>query len=142
MNPQLEFKCRVFQHWIWPCNWPSTTISHFHSTMLQASRCRLKCLQQTRASCQRRVAQRPRGKAPKIKVLHPRINILGLKNLCLPALALSVAKKATEPQTAGRKVNCSLCLHLQAKPAPKMRSQFPNRETDHAKGYLWMLSRF
>ena len=83
-----------------------------------------------------------KGKNPKLKVLSPRINILGLKNLCLPALALSAARKATEPQTAGRKVNCSLCLHLQAKTAPKMRSQFPNRETDYAKGCLWLLSRF
>ena len=35
----------------------------------------------------------PRGKTPKIKVLSPKINILGLKNLCLLELALSVARK-------------------------------------------------
>ena len=84
----------------------------------------------------------PRGKTPTLKVLSPRINILGLKNLHLPILALSAARKATELQTADRKVSCSLCLHLQAKTAPKMRSQFPNWEIDYAKGYLWLLSRF
>ena len=84
----------------------------------------------------------PRGKNPKIKILYPRINILGLKNLCLASLALFVARKAIELQTAGIKVNCSLHLRLQAKTALKMRSQFPNRETDYAKGCLWLLTRF
>ena len=75
----------------------------------------------------------PRGKTPKLKALNPRINILGPKNLCLLALALSVARKVTELQTAGKKVNCSLCLCLQAKTALKMKNQFPNRETELCK---------
>ena len=83
----------------------------------------------------------PRGKTPKLKVLSPRINILGLKNLHFLALALSEAKKTTELQTAGRKVNCSLCLCLQAKTALKIRSQFPSREIGYTKGCLWLLSR-
>ena len=41
MNPELGFKCRALLLWIWPYNWPSTTIPHFYSTMLQASCLRL-----------------------------------------------------------------------------------------------------
>ena len=83
-----------------------------------------------------------REKNPKSKVLYPKINILGLESLCLLELALYAVRKAIEPQTDGRKVNCSLCLRVQAKIAPKMRSQFPKSETDYAKGCLWLLSRF
>ena len=78
----------------------------------------------------------PRGKTPKIKVLHPRINILGLKNLHLLEFALSVARKATEQHTASRKVNCSLSLRLQAKTAPNMKSQFLNMEDNYAAAQL------
>ena len=84
----------------------------------------------------------PRGKTPKLKVLNPRKKNLSLRNFFLLAIALSVARKATEPQTAGEKVNYSLCFHLQAKTALKMKSKLPNRETDHAKGCLGLLSRF
>ena len=84
----------------------------------------------------------PRGKTPKLKVLSPRINILGLKDLYLLAFALFVGRKFIELQTAGRKVNCSFCLHLNSETAPKMRSQFPNGEIDYEKGSLWLLNRF
>ena len=88
------------------------------------------------------VAQLQRGKTPKLKVLWPRINILGLKNLNLPAIVLSAARKATEPQTAGIRVICSLCLCFQAKTTQKKKNQFPNRETDFAKECLWLLIWF
>ena len=84
----------------------------------------------------------PRGKNPKIKVLHPRINILCLKNLLSLVIALSAVRKATELQTAGKNVSYSLCLRLQVKTAQKIKNQFPNRETDHEKGCLWLLSWF
>ena len=41
MNPGLGFRCRAFQYWIWPCNWPSAMISCSSNTMLQASPFRL-----------------------------------------------------------------------------------------------------
>ena len=110
--------------------------------MLQASCLRLTCLQQKWASHKMGAARPPRGKTPKIKVLKPKISILGPKNVLLPAFALFAARKVTKLQTAGKKVNCSLCLRLQAKTAQKMENQFSNREIDYAKGYLWSLSWF
>ena len=68
------------------------------------------------------VVQPLRGKAPKLKVLQPRKDILGLKNLHLPAIVLSAARKAIELQTAGKGVNCSLSLRLQTKTAQKMEN--------------------
>ena len=62
-------------------------------------------------------AQLPRGKTPKIKVLRPRINILGLKKLHLLAIAMLSTKNTIELQIAGKRVNYSLCLCLQAKTA-------------------------
>ena len=134
MNPGLGFRCRAFQYWIQPCNWPSTTISCSCSTMLWASPFRLTHPQLKWAGHFRQIypqlkwprhntgaAQPQRGKTPKLKVLQPRINILGLKNLNLLVIVLSVARKATEPQTVGKGVNCSLCLHLQAKTALKIK---------------------
>ena len=44
-----------------------------------------------------------------------------------------MARKATELQIAGKRVNCSLCLCLQAKATKKMKNQFLNRETDFEK---------
>ena len=83
-----------------------------------------------------------RGKTLKTKVLRPRTNNVGLKNTSLPAIAMSVARKATKLQTAGKRVNYSLCLHLQAKIALEMTTQFPNRETVFTKECLWMLNWF
>ena len=105
------------------------------------------CLGQIRlqvkwASHKSRIACLKRGKTPKLKVLWPRINILSLKNLSLQVIVLSVARKATEPRTIGNKVNCSLCLHLQANTEQKKKIQFPNRETDFVKGCLWLLIWF
>ena len=142
MNPELRFKCRVLLLCIWPYSWLSAMISCFLSTMPQASCLRLIYLQLKWASSKIGVAQPLRGKTPKLKVLKPKINTLGPKSFFLLALASSVARKATEPQTAGRGVNCSLCMHLQAKAAVKVKIQFPNRETDDAKGCLWLLSWF
>ena len=111
-------------------------ISRSHSTVLQASYLRLIHLQLKQAIHKMGVAWLPRGKTPKIKVLQTRVNILGPKYLLLPALVLSAARKATEPQTASKGVNCSLCLHLQAKTVQKMKNKFPNMETDSEKGCL------
>ena len=105
MNPELGFKYRVFQHWIWPCNWPSVMTLHFYSAMLQGSHHRLIYLQHTRASHKMGAVQIPRGKNPKLKVLNPRIDILDPKNLSFLALALSLAIKVTELQTSGKKVD-------------------------------------
>ena len=58
---------------------------------------------------------------------------MGPKSLHSLAIAISAAKKATEPQTAGKRVNFSLYLYLQAETALKIKNQFPNRETDFAK---------
>ena len=88
--------------------------------MLWASQSRLIHPQLKWASCKARAAQLQRGNTPKINVLQPRINILGLKNLHLPAIVLSAARNATELQTAGKGVNFSLGLHLQAKTALKI----------------------
>ena len=117
-------------------------ISHFCSTVLQASQSRLIHLQLKWASYKARVVWIQRGNTPKIKVFQPIISFLGLKSLNLPAIVLSVARKATELQTASNGVTCSLCLHLQAKIAQKMKKQFPNRETDFAKECLWLLIWF
>ena len=88
------------------------------------------------------VAQPLRGKNPKTKGLRPRINTLGLKNLNLPEITMSAAQKATEPRTAGKGVNCSLCLYLQAKTALEITNRFSNRETYFAKECLWMINWF
>ena len=133
MNPELGLKCRALLLYIWPCNWLSATISHFHSTVLKASYLGLIRLQLKWASHKMGVAQLPRKKAPKTKVICPRINSLGPKNLNFPAIAMSAGKKATELHTAGKRVNCSLYLHLQAKTALKIKIQFPNRESDCVK---------
>ena len=87
-------------------------------------------------------AQPQRGKTPKLKEYPPKKNILDIKNLNLLVIVLPVARKATEPQTVGKRVNCSLCLHLQAKTPLKLKNQFPNRVTDFAKEYLWLLIWF
>ena len=83
-----------------------------------------------------------RGSTPKIKILQPRINILGLKSLNFLAIALFVVRKATEQQTASKRVHCSLWLCLLAKTALKMKNQFLNWETDSEKECLWLLVWF
>ena len=146
MNPELGFKFKALLLWIWPCNWLNAIISHSCSAVLQAARLGQTCLQLKRAAClgqiylqvkwgshKVRVACPQGRKTPKLKVLQPRINILGLKNLNLLEIILSAARGATGPHTVGNKVNCSLCLHLQAKTAQKKTNQFPNRETDFSK---------
>ena len=107
--------------------------------MLQASPFRLTRPQLKQAGRFTGAARPQRGETPKLKVFRPSINILGLKNLNLLVIVLSVAIKATGQQTVGKRVNCSLCLCLQAKTALKMKNQFPNKETDFAKECLWLL---
>ena len=116
--------------------------SHSCSAVLWTSHLRLIRPQLKWASRKMGAAWLQRGKTPKSKVLRPRINILGLKNSSFLEIAMVVARKATEPQTAGKGVNCSLCLHLQAKTALEMTNQFPNKEIDFAKEYLWRLNWF
>ena len=64
---------------IWPCNWPSTMISHFCSTMLQASYLRLICPQLKWASHKMGAAWLPRGKTLKLKVLLTQKKLSGSK---------------------------------------------------------------
>ena len=155
MNPGLGFRWRAFQHWIWPCNWLSTMISHYCSAMLWASPFRLTHPQLKWAGCFRQIrrqlkqphqntgaAQLQRRKTPKFKVLWCRISILGQKNLNLLVVVLSVEKKATQLQSVGKGVNCNLSLHVQAKTALKMKNHFPNRAINFAKKCLWLLIWF
>ena len=88
------------------------------------------------------VAQLQRGKPLKLKVFQPKINILGPKNLKLLAIVLFAARKDTSLQIAGKAVNFSLYLCLQAKTAQNIKNQFPNRETDLAKECLLLLIWF
>ena len=84
----------------------------------------------------------PRGKTPKFKVLNLRKKYSGTKKSPFAGNCFVCSKKATELQTAGIRVNCSLCLCLQGKTAQKIKSQFPNREIEYAKGCIWLLGRF
>ena len=111
-------------------------VSCSNSTVLWASHLRPIHPQLKWANCTTGAAQPLRGKTPKTIVLQPRVNVLGLKNLSLLAIAMSKARKATKPQSAGNGVNYSLCLYLQAKATLEITNQFPNRETDFAKEYL------
>ena len=58
------------------------------------------------------VAWPQRGDTSKIKVLRPKINILGPKTLNLLAIVLSAERKAAKLQTSGKGVNCSFFSHL------------------------------
>ena len=93
--------------------------------MLQVSHFRQICLQLNWPSHKARVAQPQRGKNPKLKVLGPIINSLGLKSLNLLAVALSVVRKAIELRTAGKNGKLQSLLVLAGKNCTEKENSVP-----------------